>query len=216
MWTGGSSSERRKMAWKPALEGSSEVPSASHVLASIGPRVTTPLVWRYLCTTLHVGLAQHQASLLSKQKPQRGKGLNENTPWGATQCSMLPSCISPNFGASVWGEHQDLSSLLSIRQLHLFHFSLGLEPCPWDGARLPLLLQGSLAWFLGVVLGCFPLLVFSKLWLVLLGLASHGLGFHFLLHKTTDCHFWMKSICWIHSVEEEIYVSLVKEREFFP
>lgn len=92
----------------------------------------------------------------------------------------LPFVPQPDFGASVRGERQDLSSLLSIRQLHVLHFGLGLEPCPRDGAHLPLLLHGGLALLLRVVLSCFLLLFFPHLWWLLLGLTSCRLGFHFL------------------------------------
>ena len=142
-------------------------------------------------------------------KPQRGKRAKQNKP------SEPPSCISPNFGASVWGEHQDLSSLLPIRQLHVLHFGLGLEACPRDRSCLLLLLRGGLALLMHVVLSCFLLLFFSKLWLFLLGLlTSCRPGFHFLLHKTRECHLVTGWGLFAGNTQKRN--ELVREGEFFP
>ena len=152
-----------------------------------------------------------QTTATKKKRAKQNQTLVEAT------CCSIPFCISPNFGASVWGEHQDLSSLLSIGQLHLFHFSLGLEPCPRSRMHLPLLLQRGLALFPCVVLSCFLLLVFSKCWLFLLGLTSCRLGFHFLLHKIRHCHLFLDEVYLLETLSRKgASWSLVKEGEFFP
>lgn len=158
--------------------------------------------------TLHGDSHSSKHPFHSKEATKRKRAKQTLPSLEATYCFMPPSYISPNFWASVWGEHQDLPSLLSIRQLHLLYFSFGLEPRPWDTACLPLLLQGGFALCFCVVLRCFPLMVFSKLWLFLLGLTGWGLGFHFLLHKTRrlPSGFWMMFPHWKHSVEEKSFM----------